>query len=310
MTTSEKAGLSTKPTIPVPATLAAGGSRTAIAALVGAALIWSTSFVTTKIALIDVPPFTLGALRFVVAALVLALVGLVSRRLEHVARRDMARLAVGGLLGITSYFALQNVGVQLTSASDASLLVASYPAITMLVESMLEHTRIAPLRFAGVAVAMVGVYLVVKQTGGVAGSEHMLGDLLLTLTGLVWALYNFVTRDVVKRYRMLTVIFWQTMVGAIAFVPLALSENAAWRHLSVGSALSVVYMGVFCSFLAFFLYARGLRDVDPGSAVSLMNLVPVFGLILAVGGLGESINVLQVVGGLVVIAGVLLSVRK
>jgi drug/metabolite transporter (DMT)-like permease len=69
-------------------------------------------------------------------------------------------------------------------------------------------------------------------------------------------------------------------------------------------------MGLFCSILAFLFYARGLRNVDPGSAVSLMNLVPVFGLIFAAVGLREPVSVTQVVGGLVVIAGVLLSVQK
>ncbi len=280
-----------------------------MAALLGAALIWSTSFVTTKVALVDVPPLTLGALRFILAAVVLGLAGLVTRRVERVPGRDVARLALGGLLGITAYFALQNVGVQFTSAADASLLVASYPAVTMLVESLLLHTRISPLRLVGVGVAVAGVYLVVRQSGGGPSQAHWVGDVLLTLTGLVWALYNFITRDVVKRYGMLTVIFWQTVAGTAAFVPLALTESAAWRPLSAGSALSVTYMGLFCSILAFLFYARGLRNVDPGSAVSLMNLVPVFGLILAAAGLGESISVAQVVGGAVVIGGVMLSVR-
>ena len=283
--------------------------RQAVIALLGAALIWSTSFVTTKIALADVPPLTLGALRFILAALLLGVLGLVTRRIEHVPPKDIARLAAGGLLGITAYFALQNIGVQLSSAADATLLVASYPAITMLIESLLLHTRISPLRFVGVGVTFVGVYLVVQQTAGAGSAGHLLGDLLLLLTGLVWALYNFATRDVVQRYSMLTVIFWQTIAGAVAFVPLALVESQSWRLLSTGSLLSVAYMGVFCSIMAFLLYARGLKTLDPGSAVSLMNLVPVFGLVLAVVALGESINLAQVAGGIVVIAGVALTVQ-
>jgi drug/metabolite transporter (DMT)-like permease len=283
--------------------------RQAVFALLGAALIWSTSFVTTKIALADVPPLTLGALRFILAAFLLGLLGLITRRIESAPPKDIIRLGAGGLLGITAYFALQNVGVQLSSAADATLLVASYPAITMLIESLLLHTRIAPVRFVGVAVTFVGVYLVLQQTTGAGSSGHLLGDVLLLLTGLVWALYNFVTRDVVQRYSMLTVIFWQTIIGAVAFIPLALLESQSWRVLSTGSLLSVAYMGVFCSIMAFLLYARGLKTLDAGSAVSLMNLVPVFGLVLAAIGLGESINLAQIGGGIIVIAGVALTMR-
>ena len=61
--------------------------------------------------------------------------------------------------------------------------------------------------------------------------------------------------------------------------------------------------------VAFLLYARGLRGLDASSAVSVMNLVPVFGVLFAVLLLGEPVGLLQVVGGLVVIAGVTLSVR-
>jgi drug/metabolite transporter (DMT)-like permease len=278
--------------------------RQAIFALVSAALIWSTSFVTTKIALTDTPPLTLGALRFGFAALLLLLIALFTRRIEYAPTKDILRLGVGGLLGITAYQALQNMGVQLSSAADATLLVASYPAITMLIESLLLRTRIAPLRFVGVAVTFVGVYLVVQQTTGAGSSGHLLGDLLLLLTGVLWALYNFVTR-----YSMLTVIFWQTIIGALGFIPLALLESQSWQPISTSSLLSVAYMSVFCSIMAFLLYARGLKTLDPGSAVSLMNLVPVFGLVLAAIGLGEAINLAQVGGGIIVIAGVALTVQ-
>ena len=78
------------------------------------------------VALADVPPLTLGALRFVIAAGLLGVFAWATRSIERVARADVARLALGGLLGVTGYFALQNLGVQLTSASDAALLVASF----------------------------------------------------------------------------------------------------------------------------------------------------------------------------------------
>ncbi len=293
----------------IPLSRPASERRQAIFALVSAALIWSTSFVTTKIALTDTPPLTLGALRFGFAALLLVLIALFTRRIEYAPPKDILRLGVGGLLGITAYQALQNMGVQLSSAADATLLVASYPAITMLIESLLLRTRIAPLRFVGVAVTFVGVYLVVQQTTGAGSSGHLLGDLLLLLTGVLWALYNFVTRDIVQRYSMLTVIFWQTIIGALGFIPLALLESQSWQPISTSSLLSVAYMSVFCSIMAFLLYARGLKTLDPGSAVSLMNLVPVFGLVLAAIGLGEAINLAQVGGGIIVIAGVAVTVQ-
>jgi drug/metabolite transporter (DMT)-like permease len=284
------------------------GRRQALLSVLAAVALWSTSYVVTKVGVGDIPPLTFGAIRFSFAA---ALAGLLTLfiRLEPMPLRDVARLALGGLLGITAYFSLQNLGVQRTSASEATLLVASFPAITMLLEVAFLKVRVAPIRFVGVGIAFVGVYLVIRQTAVSAGSHRLEGDLMLLATGLVWALYNFATQKVIQRYSTFTVIFWQTLVGAVAFLPLALLEAGAWQLPSLAGLVGALYLGAFCSIAAFVLYGYGLKSLDPGSAVSVVNLVPVFGLILAVVGLKEEVSFVQVLGGLIVVGGVTLSVQ-
>ena len=179
----------------------------------------------------------------------------------------------------------------------------------MLIEVMILRMHVSPLRFVGVGVAMVEVYLIIQRTTAVPESHQLEGDLLLMGAGLVWALYNFATRGVAQRYSMSTVIVYQSVVGAITFLPLALVEHHAWRPLGLQSLLSAAYLGAFCSLAAFLLYGRGLRSLDAGSATGLMNLVPVFGLGLAIVGLGDPISVVQILGGLVVMAGVALSIQ-
>lgn len=286
-----------------------------LASVMGAALIWSTSFVATKAAFSDIPPLTVGALRFLIAAcLILAVAGAMGA-LRGPSFTDAGRLCLGGLLGITLYFSMENYGLKLATASDAALLVASYPAITMLLDAAFFRTKVSLGRFIGVALAMVGVYLVVsagmEAGSGTEGADRLVGDLILVSAGVVWAFYNFATRGVVRRYPMPTVLAYQTVAGAAAFAPLALLfEAGQWQLPGTGSLLIVVYLGVFCSLLAFFLYARGLKDIDVGSAVGLLNLVPVFGVALAVVVLGEPIGFRQVLGGLIVVGGVMLSIRK
>ena len=285
------------------------GRRLALLSVLAAVVLWSTSYVITKVGVSDIPPLTYGAIRFSFAVV---LAGLLAPfiRLEPAPVRDILRLALGGLLGITAYFALQNLGVQRTSASEATLLVASFPAITMLLEVLFRKAQLSLVRFAGVGVAFVGVYLVMGQTTASAGPHRLEGDLMLLATGLVWALYNFTTEDVIRRYSTFTVIFWQTLVGAAAFLPLALLEAAAWQPPSLGGLAGALYLGAFCSIAAFMLYGYGLRGLDPGSAVSVVNLVPIFGLILAVVGLKEEVSLIQVIGGMIVVGGVMLSVQR
>lgn len=287
-----------------------GRSNTLFAAsVIGAALIWSTSYTATKVALAELPPMTIGALRFAVAAMVLGLVVALQGKLARPGVADAGRFALGGILGTTIYFSMENIGVDLATASDAALLVAAYPAITMVLEIVVYRARASWMRFLGVGLAMVGVYLIVSRSPPGEGEHRLLGDLLLTVSGIVWALYNFATRKIGRSFPMLTVVFYQTVAGALAFVPLAFLERGEWRLPSGGTSLIVLYLAVFCSVAAFLLYAYGLKELDSGSAVNLLNLVPVFGVAFAVLVLRESVSVVQLFGGLIVVCGVVMGLR-
>lgn len=297
-----------------------GGSRAAhLAYVAGAVLIWSTSFVATKAALVEVPPLTLGAARFALAALLAGLVAAFIGGFGVKSAADLGRLCLGGLLGITLYFSLENVGVDLATASDTALVVASYPAIAMALEARIRRSRLSGRRLLGVALAIFGVNAVLgnallASAGQGWDASRLLGVGILLATGLVWAFYNLATQGVIARYPMTTVVFWQTAFGALFFVPVALVEQDAigggrWVPSGAVALLAVAHLGVLFSVIAFLLYARGLRGLDASSAVSVMNLVPIFGVLFAVLLLGEPVGILQVVGGLVVIAGVTLSVR-
>lgn len=280
-----------------------------VVSVVGAAIIWSTSYTVTKVALAELPPLTIGALRFVIAAIVLGIIVKLQGKLMRPGFADGVRFAVGGILGTTIYFSMENIGVDLATASDAALLVAAYPAITMVLEILIFRTRASWVRFFGVGLAIVGVYLIVGQSPTSAGGNRLLGDLILIASGVVWAFYNFATRKIGQSFPMLTVVFYQTVAGALAFVPVALVEREQWQIPSVGTSLIVLYLAVFCSVAAFLLYAYGLKELDSGSAVNLLNLVPVFGVVFAIIVLREPVGIVQLFGGLIVLCGVVLGLR-
>ncbi|MGF1471663.1 MAG: EamA family transporter [Rubrobacteraceae bacterium] len=273
-------------------------------AVAGAAMIWSTSFTFTKVALVELPPLTIGALRFLAAALVLGILVGLRGELGRPGRTETGWLVLGGLLGTTIYFSMENIGVDLATATDAALLVASYPAIAMLLELLVYRTSVSWTRFAGVALAMAGVYLIVGQSPPVAGGGRLIGDVILVGAGVVWAFYSFVTRRVGRSRPMLQVVFYQTAAGALAFIPLAFVEVGEWRTPSVGTVLILGYLAVFCSGVAFLLYGSGLKGLDSGTAVNLLNLIPVFGVGFAFLLLREPVSTGQLLGGAVVICGV------
>ncbi|MEU5263163.1 DMT family transporter [Amycolatopsis sp. NPDC021455] len=282
------------------------GRRSAVVAVLAAALIWSSSFAVTKVVLAEVPPMTLGAFRFVLAAVVL---GVVVRAGRWPLPSPRQRLFIGfaGLLGITAYFALENAGVGWATASDATLIVAAYPVITL---ALAGRAAFSPIALTGAVVAVAGVWLVVGgQPGG--GSEHRVwGDLILIAGGVVWAVYNLLARRDGSGATPIVVTYYQTLAGAGGFVLLSLTEADRWSVPTAAGLLRIGFLAAFCSVAAFLLYNHGLRRLEPGVAVNLLNIVPVAGLGWAVLLAGETPTPVQLLGGAVVIAGVFLGSHR
>lgn len=281
------------------------------ACIVGAALLWSTSFVGTKLAYATFPPITLGACRFVVASAVLAAALAFKQGFAMPSRGDLLLIALSGALGITLYFTMENIGVSMTSAANAALIVASYPAITTLLELAVYKIRPSKGRVIGIVLAVLGVSVLSGSgQGGTGGGSPVLGNVILIATGIVWAFYSFVVVKCINKYPALTFSFHQTLAGTLLFLPLALIERDEWRAPTPGSLAVLLYLGIFCSVFAFILYNVGLRRVTPGASMSLMNLVPVFGVLFSALLLDESVTSWQIGGGIVVVAGVFLSARR
>lgn len=286
------------------------GRTVGVLAVVGAALIWSTSFAVTKVLLETVPPLTIGALRFTAAALLLAVIVRLQPNWRHPSRRARLAMGMSGLLGITVYFGLENVGVDLATASDATLIIASYPIVTLLLEATLGRTRITSARVGGMALAIIGVWLVVREGATASGGHRLLGDFILLVGGLVWAAYNISASRTSAGHSALTVTYYQTCAGAAGFLVLTPIERSRWEAFSSADLTALGYLAALCSIAAFLLYNMGLQAVPAATAVNILNLVPVFGLIAAVVVADESIGWLQVLGGAIVVAGVVLTLSN
>ncbi|WP_338784992.1 DMT family transporter [Streptomyces sp. DG1A-41] len=281
----------------------------AICAVVAAALFWSSSYAVTKQVLADVGPLSIGAIRFTLAA---ALLGIMVRmRRKPVARPDARQrrmIHLSGLLGITVYFVLENIGVELSTASDASLIVATYPLMTMLLELVVFRTRMPLLRVGGVLLATVGAFLVVRNGAEVGGSERWFGDVLLLLGGLVWAGYNVLGKYAGRGQDAMTLTYHQTVAGAAGFLLASLLEAGDWQVPNGSASALLAYLAVACSVGGFLLYNYGLRRMTSSVAVNILNLVPVFGVLGAVVINGETVRLGQALGGAIIIAGVALGV--
>jgi drug/metabolite transporter (DMT)-like permease len=278
----------------------------AVLALLITVTIWGTTFVATKVALRDIPPFLLTLLRFLLACVVLAPVAWNEHR-RRGGRLAWGALALAGLFGGGLYFSLQNLGLVYTTAAKASLILASIPALTALCAVLWLRERMRAMRLAGVAASVVGVaVLVLADRAAAWGGGSLLGDLLLVATALSWALYSTLVKGLERRSTPAVLSGATVAFGALFLLPFAAYE-AAQRLPSLpplGGWLAIAYLGLVASTVPILLWNYALRQMDASEAAVYVNLVPVVGVASAVLWLHEAVAPAQLLGGALVLAGV------
>jgi drug/metabolite transporter (DMT)-like permease len=277
-----------------------------ILAVIGAMLFWGLSFVSSKAILnTGFPPMTMVTLRFLIASVVLLPL---QRRLDprfRLQKQDRLFLFLSALFGIFFYFLCESRGIKYTSASNAALITAIIPALTVGVEVLLFKSKIRWFQGFGIVLSIVGVYFVVQRTPG-QYDRGQVGVLLMFGACVSWVAYNMFSRNLHRGLRGVNLITYQSVIGFLLLLPLALGEARAWNFGNLGVWLNLLYLGVICTALSFFLYLYALARLGPVRVTSFINLLPV----VSVGGgmaiLGERLLAAQLVGGAVIVFGVFL----
>ncbi len=280
-----------------------GGPSPARALLyaLGVVLMWGFSFPVSRAALREIPPLALATGRF---ALATAVLWPLSRRGPGIARADRHKIVAIGLLGVTLYFALENYGLIFTTASHASLIVATVPLGSAIWESFNRRRMPRALVVAGMCVAAAGVGIIVRPESSPAPS--LLGDLLVLGAMACWVAYTFLARGLTERYPARKITTATMAVGAATLLPLAFVE-AAFRPLRAPSPqawAALAYLGLLCSAAAYQLWNIALPALGVSLTNNLLNLIPLISVLSGVLLLGEPWSASIGVGGALVLGGV------
>lgn len=280
-----------------------------VAALVLASLLWGTADVAGKVALDAIPPATLAALRFGVA---LAILWPLARWRggSWVSPRVPIRITLPlGVLGVTFTFLLQNLGLERTSATNASLLQGAAPAVTLLLAAAVLGEHLGTRRIAGVVAAMAGVAVVTLSGGGGVRTPG-LGDGLVLASTVCFAAFVVLGRRAFPVYGTLPVLAGMAGWGTAALLPVAVAETWLTRPATIGPGemALVLYLGAGCSALTYALWGYALRHLEAVRAATFDTLIPVVGIGAAVLVLREAPLLWHVAGGALVVAGVWMSV--
>jgi drug/metabolite transporter (DMT)-like permease len=302
----------------------------AFLALAACVLFWGVSFVSIKITMTVFPPMTLGAFRFAIAAVFLFFIKKRYAPREKLSARDLPLLAAAGLVGVTLYFFCENNGVARISASEASLISAFIPVLTMLAEWLGGRVlllrqkrapgaaspvppRIEPKRWLGAAVSIAGVWLIAGVSisgGGGGGSSSALGYLFMSGAPVSWVAYAFLTKRLFARCSQTYITFWQTLFGFIGFVPFAAAEFPAWGVPDLAVLCHLLFLGLACSALGYWFYVISLETLGVEIPALFINFIPAVTVVSGFLVLGERLVRLQWLGAALVLTGVTLAAAR
>ena len=299
----------------------------AIAAFV--ILVWGVTFASTRSLLLDFSALEILVLRFAVAWLVLVGIGLFDRSAKRrFSFRDELLFAAMGLTGVTAYQFLENCAIYYTNASNVAIMVSFGPIVTAAMARMLTSDKTLSVRLVvGSLIAVCGVAMV-SMNG--LGEFHLrpLGDAMALAAMVSWGLYSVMVGKVNdKGYSPTTVIrksFFWALVMMLPFVLWGMTEEGVYaldgsfgvtidaevNAERSGRALNWVnlgFLGVLASAACFVLWNHACKTLGVVCTTISLYLTPVVGVVFAVIFLGESLTTASIVGGLVIVAGVVLA---
>jgi drug/metabolite transporter (DMT)-like permease len=275
-------------------------------------LFWSGNFVLGKGMHAAIPPFTFCFYRWTVALIILSFFGI--RHL--VAQRELALkhkkyLILQGLLGVTGFNSFVYLAMQSTTAINAVLLNSCIPVIIVIISWVLYKDRLSLRQALGVCLSLSGVLFI--MSGGHLATllelELNSGDIFVLLAAICWAFYSVN----LKKYPVgLHPFAYQSgivITGLIALVPFYLMELSLGKVMVVSttSVVTIIYVAVFASVLAFLFWNRAVSELGANVAGPFIHLMPVFSTILAVLFLGEEFTEIHAKAIVLIFSGIVLA---
>jgi drug/metabolite transporter (DMT)-like permease len=280
--------------------------------LVFTMLLWGGTFIAGRLLAGSIEPASAAFLRFFIAsAAMLVVTRLVEKRLIIPTVKLWIPLILLGMTGVFAYNVFFFSGLQLISAGRASLIISCTPLVITIFAAIFLGERLTPLKAFGVLLSLSGAIIVISNghpgslfTGGFGPGEQALVGCVLS-----WSAYSLIGRSVLATLSPLNAVCYSSMIGTVLLSIPAAYEGLFGRLSTISSLdwASLAYLGIGGTALGFSLYYQGIKRIGAMRAGIFINLVPLFSILLSWLILGESVKIIVLTGGALVLTGVTLT---
>jgi drug/metabolite transporter (DMT)-like permease len=272
-------------------------------------VLWAANFIVVKSALDVLPPVGFTFLRFVLASVTLFALLRWREGSVGLPRRDLLPICGLGALGFGLYQILWTTGLSTVPAGDSALIIASTPVLVAFLAVLAGSDALTPAKVAGGLTSFVGVAIVIASGEGLTLGSSIAGEAITLLAALCWSIYLAFGAPFLGRHSPLRATAWATVSGTIVLAPVALGQLSAAGIVSIppDAIGAVLYSGFLAAGVSNVVVQNGVKVIGPTRTSAYQFLVPALAVVLAALLLFEPIRPGQVVGGLIIVLGVLVT---
>jgi len=278
------------------------------------ALCWAGNAIVGRLAAGHIPPVTLSFLRWALAFLII--LPFAWKHLERdwgAIRARLGTMIVLSVTGIGAFNTLQYWALEHTQALNTLLLQSAGPLFVAVWSLILLGVRLTPAQAGGITLSLTGVLVILLHGDptALASITFNKGDIIFTVALAIFGLYSVLS---LKRPEIhgLSFVGFTFGCGAACLVPLWIWElfSRPVMQLDTANLLSLFYVAVFPSTLAYLCFNRGVQLIGANRAAPFFHVVPVFGSAMAIVFLGERPQLFHIIGFALVLTGVFVASRK
>ena len=277
-------------------------------------ILWSSSLIFAKLIFDEVGPIVFVALRYTLATPFLFLLAFQRRKKQTPGsfRANWKILLITGVSGPFISQVLQYIGLELTTASDALLLLNLTPIFAVLLASPLLDERITLDKFLGLLIATLGAtFIVINASPDLAlfSVERVIGNIIVILSTIFFAINGIAGKIAVKSTNTVSTTFYSTLFAVpFIWITAGFFENVSvLLTMSIEVWIIILWVALVNTVIAFMLYYESMKHIEASRVQIILNLIAVWGVMMSILVLRETVTLLQILGGVLTIIGVLIA---
>jgi drug/metabolite transporter (DMT)-like permease len=276
-----------------------------ISLIIIAVILWASSFVGIRAALVEYRPIEIAVLRFVISSIVLVLI-ILFQKINFPNKKDYFHFALLGLVLFINHIAL-NYGIRTITAGETTLIVSSSQLFQVLLAYLFLNETISIRFLLGLFFCFLGITIIAFQNA--IGVSFNLGVVLVLIAAVTNAVFFILQKPLLKQYRPLEVISYSTWIATLMLLPFGNGVIDVVSIANISATTAVIYIGT-ATVIAHICWSKILSKIDASKAAIFLYTVPIMTIVIGFLWLRELPSLISCLGGAIILGGVILSNSK